>query len=88
MRINTLQQLDDLCDNIYIAHTKVQINKFLKTTTHNIYININEFTNLSHNDYIMKVLYSAFKVHNCLEITLGASNGMFTIGLHMSILYY
>ena len=87
MRVNTIQQLKDLCDNIYIAHTKVQINKFLKNTTYNIYINIKEFTKLLHNDYIMKVLYSAFKQHNCLEITLGASNGMFTIGLHMSVLY-
>ena len=88
MRIKTIEQLNELCDNIYIAHTKVQINKFLNTTTHNIYININEFTNLSQNDYIMKVLYSAFKQHDCLEISLGASNGMFTIGLHMSILLY
>lgn len=88
MRIKTIEQLNELCDNIYIAHTKVQINKFLNTTTHNIYININEFTNLLQNDYIMKVLYSAFKQHDCLEISLGASNGMFTIGLHMSILLY
>lgn len=88
MRINTIEQLNELCDNIFIAHTEVQINKFLKDVTYNINININEFTKLSNNDYIMKVLYTAFKQHECLEITLGASNGMFTIGLHMSMLYY
>ena len=87
MRIKTIEQLYDFCDDIFISSSRVAIVKF--DCGNRIVMNeyINDLTRLSQDLYIMKVLESAFKEHNVLELTFGASFNDFTIVLHMDLCY-
>lgn len=87
MRINTMHDLEIICRSIYLFSSKLRINKFYIDHTYTIDITIDEFTYVIQNHYIYQVLVSAFKEHNGLDITLGASCDRFTIALHMNIYY-
>lgn len=87
MRIKTIEELYNFCDDIFISSSRVAIVKF--DCGNRIVMNeyINDLTRLSQDLYIMRVLESAFKEHNVLELTVGASFNDFTIILHMDLCY-
>ena len=85
MRVKTLEQLYLLCDDIYFANSKVRIIKFENAGHSEIHMTIDRLTTLAQCEYLYKVLVSAFKKCNVLELTFGATSDIFTIILHMNI---
>lgn len=85
MRVKTLQQLYLLCDDIYLANSKVRIIKFENEGHYEINMTIDRLTTLAQCEYLYKVLVSAFKKRNVLELTFGATSNIFTIILHMNL---
>lgn len=86
MRVKTLEQLYLLCDDIYLANSKVRIVKFENEGhTTDISMTIHRLTPLAQCEYLYKVLVSAFKKRNVLELTFGSASNIFTIILHMNL---
>lgn len=85
MRVKTLEQLYLLCDDIYLANSKVRIIKFENEGHYEINMSIDRLTTLAQCEYLYKVLTSAFKKCNVLELTFGSTSNIFTIILHMNL---
>lgn len=85
MRIKSLEQLHQFCDSIYIANSKVRIVKFEDEGQTKIEMTIGRLTTLEHCEYLFRVLESAFKKRNVLDLSIGSSYDIFTIMLHMNL---
>lgn len=85
MRVKTLEQLYLICDDIYLANSKIRIIKFENEGHTEVNMTIDRLTTLAQCEYLYKVLVSAFKKCNVLELTLGSTNNIFTIILHMNL---
>lgn len=87
MKIRTIKQLYNFCDDIFLSHSNVEIVKFHDNMYVKIKAHIDDLIRLSQHKYLMKVLESAFKEYNILELTFGASFEKFTIILHMDLCF-
>ena len=87
MRIKSIEQLYNFCEDIFISNSNIDIVKFKDLKRTAIHMKVHNLTRLSDDLYLMKVLESAFKEYNVLEITLGSSFDKFTIILHMDLCY-
>lgn len=85
MRIKTIEQLYNFCDDIFLSNSLVDIVKFENNQRVAIRKHVYNFIHLVQDKYLMKVLESAFKEHNVLELSFGASFEKFTIILHMDL---
>lgn len=85
MRIKTIEQLYNFCDDIFLSNSIVDIVKFENNQRVAIRKQVHNFIHLVQDKYLMKVLESAFKEHNVLELSFGASFEKFTIILHMDL---
>lgn len=85
MRIKTLEQLYNFCDDIFLSNSIIDIVKFENNQRVRISKKVDNFIRLVQDDYLMKVLVSAFKENNVLELSFGASFEKFTIILHMNL---
>lgn len=85
MRVKTLEQLNVLCDDIYLANSNVRIIKFENEGYTEVNMTVDRLTTLARCEYLYKVLVSAFKKCNVLELTFGSTNNIFTIILHMNL---
>lgn len=87
MRIKTIEQLYNFCDDIFLSNSIIDIVKFENNQRVAIRKQVDNFIHLSQDKYLMKVLESAFKEHNLLELSFGVSFDKFTIILHMDLCY-
>lgn len=85
MRIKTIEQLYNFCDDIFLSNSLVDIVKFENNQRVAIRKQVYNFIHLVQDKYLMKVLESAFEEHNVLELSFGASFEKFTIILHMDL---
>lgn len=85
MRIKTIEQLYNFCDDIFLSNSIINIVKFENNQRIVIRKQVDNFIRLVQDKYLMKVLESAFKEHNVLELSFGASFEKFTIILHMDL---
>lgn len=87
MRIKTIEQLHQFCDDVFLSNSTIAIVKFENNQRIVISKKVDNFIRLLQDEYLMKVLVSAFKEHNVLELSFGASFEKFTIILHMDLCY-
>lgn len=87
MRIRTIEQLYNFCDDIFLSNSIIDIVKYKNNQRIRISKKVDNFIRLVQDDYLMKVLITAFKEHNILELTFGASFEKFTIILHMDLCF-
>lgn len=85
MRIKTIEQLYNFCDDIFLSNSIIDIVKFENNKRIAIRKQVDTFIHLAQDEYLMKVLKSAFKEYNVLELSFGASFEKFTIILHMDL---
>lgn len=85
MRIKTIEQLYNFCDDIFLSNSIVDIVKFENNQRIAVRKQVDKFIHLAQDEYLMKVLKSAFKEYNVLELSFGASFEKFTIILHMDL---
>lgn len=87
MRIKTIEQLYQFCDDIFLSKSIIDIVKFENNQRIKISKKVDNFIRLVQDDYLMKVLVSAFKENNVLDLSFGASFEKFTIILHMDLCF-
>lgn len=87
MKIKTIEQLYQFCDDIFLSKSNIDIVKFENNHRIVIHKKVDNFIRLVQDAYLMNVLVSAFKENNVLEISFGASFEKFTIILHMDLCF-
>lgn len=87
MKIKTIEQLYQFCDDIFLSKSNIDIVKFENNHRIVIHKKVDNFIRLVQDAYLMNVLLSAFKENNVLEISFGASFEKFTIILHMDLCF-
>lgn len=87
MKIKTIEQLHQFCDDIFLSKSNIDIVKFENNHRIVIHKKVDNFIRLVQDAYLMNVLESAFKENNVLEISFGASFEKFTIILHMDLCF-